>query len=209
MSSSRSIKNSCSFPLLLLSCLNFTLCILSLASIAPVILLKTPPTSLGFALLTVSCISLLSSFIGFYSQCNQFFFMTHISLLFASLVGQVLSILALFTRESSSLSMLKSPRDPREAKVLVRLECGILMAMLIMQLVVLAMSCIVHSCWVREYAGLEIEREATAKKRSRRIARVQEESMANAAKIAEVKNKEFDAKMENKYGKWTKTEFEG
>ncbi|KAJ6759591.1 hypothetical protein OIU74_026124 [Salix koriyanagi] len=37
---------------------------------------------------------------------------THVSLLLASLVGQVLSILALFTREKSSLAMLKSSRDP-------------------------------------------------------------------------------------------------
>ncbi|KAL6222051.1 hypothetical protein ACLB2K_005443 [Fragaria x ananassa] len=36
------------------------------------------------------------------------------------------------------------------------------------------------------------------KKRSRRIAKVQEESMANAEKIAEIKAKEFDEKMKNK-----------
>ncbi|EEF46281.1 conserved hypothetical protein [Ricinus communis] len=105
--------------------------------------------------------------------------------------------------------MLKSPIDPKEAKLLVRLECGILMAMLIMQVVVLALSCTVHSCWVREYEELEAEREATAKKRSRKIARVQEESMANAAKIAEIKANEFDDKMKSKYGQWTKTDFEG
>ncbi|KAL0308425.1 UNVERIFIED_CONTAM: hypothetical protein Sradi_5784800 [Sesamum radiatum] len=34
--------------------------------------------------------------------------------------------------------MLKSPRDPREAKLLVRLECGVLMAMFVMQLAVCA-----------------------------------------------------------------------
>ncbi|GFS33768.1 putative membrane lipoprotein [Actinidia rufa] len=66
-----------------------------------------------------------------------------------------------------------------------------------------------QSCWVREYEGLEAEREVSAKKRSRRIARVQEESMANAAKIAEVKAKELDEKVKNKYGQWVKTDFEG
>lgn len=105
--------------------------------------------------------------------------------------------------------MLKSPRDMKEAKLLVRLECGILMAMFVMQLGVLILTCIIHSCWVREYEGLEAEREAATRKRSRRIARVQEESMANAAKIAEVKAKEFDEKMKNKYGQWVKTDFEG
>lgn len=102
--------------------------------------------------------------------------------------------------------MLKSRRDPREAKVLVRLECGVLMAMFVMQLGVLLLSCVVHSCWVREYEGLEAEREATSKKRRQKIARVQEESAANAERIAEVKNREFDEKMINKYGKWMKND---
>lgn len=106
--------------------------------------------------------------------------------------------------------MLKSPRDPREAKLLIRMECGILMAMFVMQLGVLVLTCAVHSCWVREYAGLEAEKDAMDRKRSMRIAKVQEESMANAAKLAEIKSKELDEKMQNKYaGQWVKTDFEG
>jgi hypothetical protein len=152
---------------------------------------------------------MLSSFVGFYSQLTHFCFVTHVSLLLASVIGQLLSILALFTEEKSSLSLLKSTRDPKEAKLLVRLECGILMAMFLVQLVVLVLSCAVHSCWVREYEGLEAEREATARKRSRRIAKVQEESMANAAKIADTKAKDLDDKMKGKYAQWVKTDFEG
>lgn len=85
------------------------------------------------------------------------------------------------------------------------------MAMFLMQLVVLVLSCMVQNCWMREYEGLEAEREATMKKRSTRIARVQEESMENAAKIAEIKAKELDEKMKSKYGQsqWVKTDFEG
>ncbi|XP_022728957.1 uncharacterized protein LOC111284539 [Durio zibethinus] len=208
MTSSK-LRSSFSFPNLLLSCLSFVLFNLSASSLAPIALLKMPPASLGLAFLMVSCISLLSSFVGFYSQLTHSCFITHISLLLASLMGQVLSILALYTREKSSLSMLKSPRDPKEAKLLVRVECGIFMAMLLMQLVVLVLTCTVHNFWVREYEGLEAEREATAKKRSRKVARVQEESMANAAKIAEIKAKEFDEKMKSKYCQWVKTDFEG
>lgn len=104
--------------------------------------------------------------------------------------------------------MLKSPRDPKEAKLLVRLECGALMAMCMLQLAVLILSCAVYSCWVKEYENLEAQREATAKKRSRKIARVQEESMANANKIAEIKAKELDEKVKSKYGQWMKTDFE-
>lgn len=66
-----------------------------------------------------------------------------------------------------------------------------------------------HSCWLREYEGLEAEREAMARKRSRRIAKVQEESVANVAKISDVKAKELDDKMKSKYGQWVKTDFEG
>lgn len=92
---------------------------------------------------------------------------------------------------------------------MVRLECGVLMAMVIMQVIEIVLSCGVHSCWVREYEGVGIEREATAKKRSKRVARVQEEAMANATVGAEIKAKEFDEKMKSKYGQWIKTDFEG
>ncbi|KAF7847289.1 hypothetical protein BT93_L3116 [Corymbia citriodora subsp. variegata] len=202
-------RSSCSFPNLLLSCLNFVLFILSAASFAPVILLRTPPTSLGLAFLVISSTSLASSFVGFYAHLTRFCFVTHVSVLLAALSGQVLGVLALFTKEAASLSLLGSRRDPREAKVLVRLECGVLTAMLLMEVVVLALTCAVHSCLVREYEGLGAERDATEKKRSMRMARVQEESTANAAKVAEVKAKELDERMRCKYGQWMKTDFEG
>lgn len=92
---------------------------------------------------------------------------------------------------------------------MVRLECGVLTAMFLMQLVVLVLSCGVHCCWVREYEGLEAEREAAERKRSRRIAKVQEESMANAAKITEIKAKELDERMRSKYVQLVKTDIEG
>ncbi|KAI8553342.1 hypothetical protein RHMOL_Rhmol05G0007900 [Rhododendron molle] len=202
-------KRRSSFPHLLLACLNFILFILSAASLAPTILIKTPPSSFGLAFLLVSSTSILSSFVGFYSLLTHFCFVTHLTLLLASSIGQLIAILALFTKEKSSLSLLKSPRDPREAKLLVRLECGILMAIFVMQVGVLILTCAVHSCRVREYEGLEAEREVTEKKRSRRIARVQEESMANSEKIAEMKAMELDEKMKSKYGHLMKTDFEG
>ncbi|KAI3447213.1 hypothetical protein Pfo_003878 [Paulownia fortunei] len=206
MASSKLRSSSCSFLNLLLSFFNLILFILSAASLAPIISLKMPPTSLGWAFLMVSCISFLSSFIGFYSQLTHFCCMTHVSLLLASSIAQLLGILALFTKEKSSLSMIKSPRDPREAKLLVRLECGVLMAMFVMQLLVLLLSCAVHCCWVRGYEDLEAERDAMEKKsRQKKIARVQEESMANSAKSAEMKGHGLDEKM-NKNGQWVKTE---
>ncbi|KAM7256519.1 hypothetical protein ACFE04_012260 [Oxalis oulophora] len=213
---STKLRSSCSFLNLLLSCLNFTLFILSSASIAPIILLKTPPSSLGYAFLVSSSISILSSFMGFYSQLTHFCFVTHLSLLLASLAGQLLSVLALFTKERQTLSMLKSGRDPREAKALVRVECGVFMAMFMVEFLVLVMSCGLHSCWVREYEGLEADRDETEKKRkSRRMARVGEESMVEI-KLGEVKkeinvNDANNEKIKNNtnYGQWVKTDFEG
>ncbi|XP_050921134.1 uncharacterized protein LOC127138679 [Lathyrus oleraceus] len=209
MASSK-LRKPCSFTILILCSLNFTLFLLSAASFAPTILLKMPPTSFGLAFLMVSTISLFSSFVGFYSHLTHLCFLTHISLTLASFVGQILTIFALFTKEKASLKMLNSSRDPKEAKLLVRLECGALMAMCLLQFVVLVLSCLVHSCVVKSYEELEAEKEAIARKRSRRIAKVQEESTANVAKICEVKEKEFDEKMKSKYGQcqWVKTDFE-
>ncbi|XP_074273602.1 uncharacterized protein LOC141597147 [Silene latifolia] len=207
--SSNKLRSSFSFPNLFLSCLNFTLFILASASFAPIILIKTPPTSLGWALLISSAISLFTSFLGFYARLAHFCFVTHMSFLLASLASQALCLLALFLKEKSSLSMLASTRDPREAKLLVRLECGILMAMFLLQVVVLVMTCVVHSCWVREYESLEGEREAMAKKRSRKMAEIHEESMINVGKINEGKAKELEEKMKIKYGgQWVKNDVE-
>ncbi|KAF5188189.1 Membrane lipoprotein [Thalictrum thalictroides] len=202
-------RSSSSFSVLLLMLLNFILFILSSASIAPIFLLKYPPSSFGWALFMVSCISLLASLVGFCSQITHLCFITHVSLALASATGQVLAILALFTRENSSLRSLNSPRDPKEARLLVRVECGALMGMLMIQVIVVVLTCAVHSCWVKEFEVLEVEKEETAKKRSRNLARVQEESMANAAKIADARAKELDEKMKYKYGQWIKTDFQG
>ncbi|KZV43527.1 hypothetical protein F511_27351 [Dorcoceras hygrometricum] len=203
------LRNSCSFLNILLSFFNFILFILSAASLAPIISLKLPPTSLGCAFIIVSCISFLSAFIGFFSQLTQFCYLTHLSLLLASSLGQILGILALYTKEKLSLAMFKSPRDPREAKFLVRLECGVLMVMFVMQFGAIILTCAMHRCWVRDYEGLEAERNATETKRRQIIARVQEDSIAESARIAEFKGKEMDEKIKNKYGQQMKTDLEG
>ncbi|KAL5697513.1 hypothetical protein ACHQM5_028646 [Ranunculus cassubicifolius] len=206
MASKLRSSSSCSFPSLLLSFLNLILFILCSSSLALLFLLKNPPTSFGWALYMISGVSLFSSIIGFWSHLTRLCFITHISLGIASVTGQILAILALFTREDSCLRSINSTRDPKEAKVLIRMECGALMGMVMMQLSVLLLSLILHCCWVREYQGLENVKEEYAKKRSRNMARVQEESMVNAAKIAEVRAKELDEKMKNKYGQWVNTE---
>ncbi|KAK4760073.1 hypothetical protein SAY87_023204 [Trapa incisa] len=192
MAASKKLRSSCSFPNLLLSCLSLVLFILSAASIVPTVLLRMPPTSLGFAFLMVSGTSLVSSFVGVWSRYTRFCFCSHMSLLLAALAGQLLAVLALFTKEEASLSMFRSTRDPREAKLLARLECGALMAMMLVQVVVLVLTWIVHHCWVRELEELEAEREATERRRR--------------AKAREAKGGGGDEKV---VVKWVKTDFEG
>lgn len=125
------------------------------------------------------------------------------SLLLASLAGQVLAILALFTKEEASLSMFRSSRDPREAKLLVRLECGTLMAMVLVQVVVLVLTWMVQGCWLREYEELEAEREATERKRR---AKTEEPAPTYTVKAPAVKTSKVG---DEKMVKWVKTEFEG
>lgn len=91
----------------------------------------------------------------------------------------------------------------------MKMECGALLSMFLLQLVVLVLTCMLQSCWVREYEGWEAEKEESARRTSRRMVRVQEESMLNATNIPEVRTKELDEKMKSKCGQWIKTDFEG
>lgn len=97
-------------------------------------------------------------------------------------MGLALGFLALFWREVQSIRAVGSPRDPREVKLLIRMECFAFLCMFVLQMVVLVLVCAVQSCWVREYHGLEVEKAETDRKRSRRsMARVQEEPLAKMA----------------------------
>ncbi|KAL5995327.1 hypothetical protein ACLOJK_025385 [Asimina triloba] len=208
MASSK-LRSSSYFPHLLLSFLNFVVLLLSSASFAPTILIKSPPTPFGWAVIATSSLSLLSSFVGFYSLLTHACLVTHISILLASLAGQGLGFLVLFSREETSLRLLKPDKGQKEAKILAKLECGLLLSMFLLQLVVLVSTCTVQSCWVREYTGLEAEKEEMARRRGRRLARVQEESMANDVKTAEIQDREIDEKTKNRNGQQVKTDFEG
>ncbi|KAI3442437.1 Protein kinase domain-containing protein [Psidium guajava] len=55
-----------------------------------------------------------------------------------------------------------------------------------------------HGCWEREHKGLGIERDAVEKKRSKRIVKVQKESMADVAMTAEVEAKVLDERTRGK-----------
>lgn len=203
------LRSSSSLPNLLLLALNLVLLFIASASFGPIFLFKLPPTSFGWALFTVSCTTLLSSLLSFYSQLTSFCFITHISFILASSIAQVLGFLSLFLHPDRSLKLLDSARSLREQRLLAKIEEGMLLAMFFVQAVVLVSVFALQRQWMREYEEVEAEREASARKRSRRMAQVQEEAMANATAMAKVKARELDEKMRGKYGQWAKTEIEG
>lgn len=85
--------------------------------------------------------------------------------------------------------MLISSRDPREAKTLVRIECGVFLAMTPLQMIVLVLACALHCYWarVREYCeGIDAE-EAIG---------------------SDVKAMELEEKTKEKHVQWVKTDFE-
>ncbi|KAF3775795.1 hypothetical protein EJ110_NYTH49631 [Nymphaea thermarum] len=191
-------------PTLLLLWLNFSVLLSSSASIAVVFLLRHTPTHFGWALFTASSFSFISSLTGLCSQFNKLCFVTTVCMLTVSLIGEGLGFLMLFFREGASIKFLHSTRDPREAKALIRVNTVLLLAMFLMQMMVLVTVCILQSCLVAKYRGLESQREETAKRRSKRMAQVQEESLANVAKMEETKSNDLDERMKAKYGQWTR-----
>ncbi|CAH8267259.1 unnamed protein product [Arabidopsis lyrata] len=194
----------CLFQNILVSCLNFTLLLLSLCSFVPIILLRNPPTSLGLAFIAVSLVSLISSFGGASSHQSRACFIVRITLHVSSLTGQLMAVLMLFSREKQSLALLISPRDPREAKALVRIECGVFMAMIPLQMMVLVLACVLHCYWVREFQGLEVESEDSFRRKcNRRFSTVEE------ATGSDVKEMELEEKTNAKHVQWVKTDFEG
>ncbi|CAL9058928.1 uncharacterized protein LOC135651239 [Musa acuminata AAA Group] len=200
------LRSSSSLPNLLLSSLNLLLLVLASASFAPVFLLRTSPTSSGWALFTVSSTTVLSSLLGFFSQLTRLCFVTHVSFILASSVGQSLSFLALFLRPEPSLRLLGSDRSRKEQRVLMKVEEALLLGMFLVQSLALVSACAVQRWWLRQYEEVEAEREASARKRSRRMARVHEEAIANAEAVA----RELEEKTRrSKEGRWAKNDFEG
>ncbi|URE48374.1 hypothetical protein MUK42_07475 [Musa troglodytarum] len=152
------LRSSSSLPNLLLSTLNLLLLDLASASFAPVFLLRTSPTSSGWALFTVSSTTVLSSLLGFFSQLTRLCFVTHVSFILASPVGQALSFLALFLRPEPSLQLLGSDRSRKEQRVLMKVEEALLLGMFLVQSLVLVSACAVQRWWLRQYEEVEAER---------------------------------------------------
>ncbi|KAL6660209.1 hypothetical protein ACP70R_002331 [Stipagrostis hirtigluma subsp. patula] len=179
------VRSCCSLPNLLVWLLNLSLLVLAAAALGTVLLLRPHPTPFGWALVSVHATTLLSALAALYAQLTHLCFPTHVALALASLSGHALASLAFFLRYDHSLRLLGSARDRREQFVLAFMEEVLLLAMFLAQAVALVAACVVSRRWAREHEAVETEKAAVARKRGRKMARVQAESAAAAE--AEVK----------------------
>ncbi|XP_042432933.1 uncharacterized protein LOC122019541 [Zingiber officinale] len=199
-------QSSSSLHALLLSSLNLLLLVLASASFAPLFLLRTSPTSFGWTLFAVSFSTALSALLSLLSShLTRPCFAAHLLLVLAASVGQALGFLTLLLRPGPSLRLLGSARGARDQRALARVEAALLLGMFLMQSLALVTACTLRQRWVRQFEEMEADREAAAGRRSRRMARVQEEAIANAAAAA----RELEEKLRNKKGQWVKNDLEG
>ncbi|GAV79938.1 LOW QUALITY PROTEIN: hypothetical protein CFOL_v3_23400, partial [Cephalotus follicularis] len=165
------------------------------SAVAPIILLKMPPTSFGLALLT--------SLVGFYSQLSHFCFMTDFSLLLTLLIG-LLNLLALLLKEKLSLSLSRSSRDSKNSHQLVHIILNeICISHFIRSIISLILFNNKYSINISSYKSIFLQRQQ--RRGAREWQECRKESMGNAAKLA-IATEEFDEKVRSKYGQW---DFEG
>jgi len=174
---SSSLRSSCSLPNLLVWLLNLSLLALAAAALGPVFLLRPRPTPFGWALVSVHAATLLAALCA---QLTHLGLAAHAALALAAMSGHALAATAFFLRRDRSLALLGSARDRREQLALAFLEEVLLLGMFLAQAVALAAACVVRRRWAREYQAAETEKAAVARKRGRKMARVQAESAAAA-----------------------------
>ncbi|GJN30446.1 hypothetical protein PR202_gb18754 [Eleusine coracana subsp. coracana] len=179
-SNSSNLRSCSSLPNLLVWLLNLSLLVLAGAALGPVFLLRPRPAPLGWALVSVHATTVLSALAALYAQLTHGCVAAHTGLALAALSSHALASLAFFLRHDHSLELLGSTRDRREQFVLVFLEELLLLGMFLVAAVALVATCVVSRRWAREYEAVETEKAAMAKKRGRKMARVQAESAAAA-----------------------------
>ncbi|CAN6302087.1 unnamed protein product [Urochloa humidicola] len=173
-----SLRSSCSFPNLLVWLLNLSLLALAAAALGPILLLRRRPTPFGWALVSVHAATSLSALSALLAHRPRL--TAHAALAVAALSGHALASAAFFLRRDGTLELIGSARDRREQLALAFLEEVLLLAMFLAQAVALAATCVVSRRWEREYQVAETEKAAVARKRGRKMARVQAESAAAA-----------------------------
>lgn len=85
-----------------------------------------------------------------------------------------------------------------EVRILMKANAALLLVMFCAEMLVLILACSLQCCAPeREYEGLDVEKR---KGWGRKLAQVQEESIANATAMEEIHAAQFNDKFKQKYG---------
>lgn len=185
----------------LLKWLNYTVIAASAITIVCMLALRIVPTAWGWGFLTFSFLSIASAIVGCISTSSVsarggMCYTLHIFIVIASICIQGTAFLLLITRPDAVLDKLRSNRSEYDGKIVLKVDAAVLLWVFCVQLVVLAMACILHHCEPTDYY-VDLEGEVRmARRRSRRLSRVQEESIADAQAEA-VLNAKKDNKSES------------
>ncbi|KAI5075021.1 hypothetical protein GOP47_0010982 [Adiantum capillus-veneris] len=184
--------------------LNYTVILASIITIICMLALRLVPTAWGWGFLSFSFLSITSAIVGLIATssrgtCHS----VNMFLLITSTCVQCSVFLLLITRPSAVLDKFKSNRSDYDGRILLKVDAALLLWIFCVQVVVLAMSCIMHYCEpVDYYEDLEGNPRAT-RRGSRRLSRVQEESIADAqaeaAKTAASEASRLHKEMKEKY----------
>ncbi|MCO5561727.1 hypothetical protein L7F22_015350 [Adiantum nelumboides] len=165
----------------LLRCLNYTVILASIITIICMLALRIVPTAWGWGFLSFSFLSIISAVVGCIATssrgtCHS----VNMFLLITSLCIQCSVFLLLMTRPSAVLDRFQSNRSEYDGKTLLKVDAALLLWVFCVQIVVLAMSCIMHYCELVDYYEDLEGNPRTSHHGSRRLSRVQEESIADA-----------------------------
>jgi len=171
----------------------------SCASIAVIVLVRRSPTPWGWAFIAASAISVLSGVTGLSSHINRPCFALHVFFLLLSVAGQGLGFLMLFSRVDQTERRLKpTTGNEAETRILMKGNAALLLVMFCVEMLVLVLACSLQCCAAEgAYHGLDVEKRRGW---GRKLAQVQEESLANATAMEEIHAAQFNDKFKQKYG---------
>lgn len=115
------------------------------------------------------------------------------------MAGQGLGFLLLFSRVEQTERRLKPTiRNEAEARILMKANAALLLGMFLVEMLALVLACSLQCCAAEGgYHGLDVEKR---KGWCRKLAQVQEESLANATAMEEIHAAQFNDKFKQKYG---------
>eukprot|EP00250_Pteridium_aquilinum_P028567 c3737_g1_i1 orf=228-926(-) len=181
--------------------LNYTVIAASTIAIICMLILRVVPTGWGWGFMSFLFLTIASSIVGCISVSSMarggMCYPLHMFLLIPSICIQGAVFLLLITRPDSVLHKLQSNRSEYDGKVLLKVDAALLLWVFCVQFVVLAMACIVHYCEpVNYYEDLESD-VRTPHRGSRKLSRVQEESIADVqAEVAHDTTKDSKSESE-------------